>query len=72
LNFPKLILADEPTANLDPDTANDIMDLLHFINQKYKTAVLMATHNYLLMEKFHGNIIRVVDGTIKQVHLETV
>ena len=51
LNDPELILADEPTGNLDPETSEGIMRLLFDISRT-GTAVMMATHNYLLIEKF--------------------
>ncbi|MBK7965579.1 MAG: ATP-binding cassette domain-containing protein [Bacteroidetes bacterium] len=51
LNDPDLILADEPTGNLDPETSNEIMNLLFEISQNSR-AVVMVTHNYGLMEKF--------------------
>src|ERR1017187_3178479 len=50
LNYPEIILADEPTGNLDPEVADDIMKLLFDIS-KTGCAVLMATHNYQLLEK---------------------
>ncbi len=64
LNNPSLILADEPTGNLDPDTSDEIMRLLMRLNKELNTAVLMATHNYLLMEKFPARIIRSQTGTL--------
>lgn len=64
LNNPKLILADEPTGNLDPETTNDIMDLLEEISSKGKS-VLMATHNYSLIKKYPHRIIRCDEGTVK-------
>jgi cell division transport system ATP-binding protein len=57
LNSPKLIVADEPTANLDPDTADGIMQLLRQISQT-GTAVLMTTHNMPLLEKYPGIVYR--------------
>ncbi|MEO0310971.1 MAG: hypothetical protein RIQ89_628 [Bacteroidota bacterium] len=57
LNTPKLILADEPTGNLDPETSEGIMKLLINISQQ-GTAVLMATHNYALIEKYPARIMR--------------
>ncbi|MFW6043063.1 MAG: cell division ATP-binding protein FtsE [Marinilabiliaceae bacterium] len=57
LNKPDLILADEPTGNLDPDTSDDLLELLHAICQEGKT-VVMATHNYVLIKKFPGRTIR--------------
>ncbi len=60
---PKIILADEPTGNLDWDTANSIMQLFEKINQKGKT-IIMATHNEELMKNFPKRRIRVVNGKI--------
>lgn len=64
LNKPRLILADEPTGNLDPDTSDDIMKLLRDIYKQHDTAVLMATHDYTILEKFPGRILRVMGGKI--------
>ncbi len=58
LNQPDLILADEPTGNLDPDTSNDLLKLLHTICREEKKTVIMATHNYGLIEKFPGRTLR--------------
>lgn len=63
LNDPVIILADEPTGNLDPDTTLDVMRLLRKISES-GTAVLMATHNYTLMQKYPSRVIRCDDGTI--------
>lgn len=57
LNSPQLIVADEPTANLDPETADGIMQLLRQISQT-GTAVLMTTHNMPLLEKYPGIVYR--------------
>mgnify|MGYP000951584311 FL=1 len=57
LNSPPLILADEPTGNLDPETGSQIVALLHAISQK-GTAVMMATHNYSIVQAFPGKIMR--------------
>lgn len=65
LNNPKIILADEPTGNLDPDVSDDIMQLLHKISQQ-GTAVLMATHDYRIINKFPGTIFQCANGTIKK------
>jgi cell division transport system ATP-binding protein len=64
INNPELILADEPTGNLDPETSKDIMRLLVAIAGE-GTAVLMATHDLSLMEQFDGRAIRVEDGKIQ-------
>lgn len=63
LNDPELILADEPTGNLDPEVADDIMKLLKEISNK-GTAVFMATHDYRLINKFFGKIYRCESGKI--------
>ncbi len=63
LNDPHVILADEPTGNLDPETSEDIMNLLVDIS-KTGRAVLMATHNYSLFEKFPARIIKCENGMI--------
>lgn len=63
LNDPILILADEPTGNLDPETSNEILDLLLKIN-KQGTAVLVATHNYDLVRKVNTRIFKIEDGKV--------
>lgn len=63
LNDPNVILADEPTGNLDPETTNDIMDLLKEISAKGKT-ILMATHNYNLILKYPYRIIKCDEGKV--------
>ena len=57
LNHPDVILADEPTGNLDPETALDVLKMLLRISDS-GTAVLMATHNYGLIQKYPGRIIK--------------
>ncbi len=64
LNDPALILADEPTGNLDPEVAEDIMKLLKDIANK-GTAIFMATHDYRLINKFFGKIYRCEGGKIQ-------
>jgi cell division transport system ATP-binding protein len=66
LNKPAVILADEPTGNLDPETSNGIMELLHQI-AKNGTTILMATHDYRLISKYPGRIIRCEKGTISEM-----
>lgn len=68
LNKPGLILADEPTGNLDPETSEEIMQLLIAITKEQQTAILMATHDMSMVEKFPGKILRVEDKTIKEVN----
>ena len=64
VNSPEIILADEPTGNLDPDTSDDILLLLREISKKNNTAVLFATHDYRILETFPARIIRCVNGRI--------
>lgn len=65
LNDPAILLADEPTGNLDPEVADDIMKLLKEISNK-GTAVFMATHDYRLINKFFGKIYRCESGKINE------
>jgi cell division transport system ATP-binding protein len=67
LNQPSLILADEPTGNLDPETSEEIMQLLIAVAKEEKTAILMATHDMNMVEKFPGRIIKVEEGEIIEV-----
>ena len=64
LNHPQLIVADEPTANLDAETADGIMKLLRNISQQ-GTAVIMSTHNIALMEQYPGKVYRCQDGRLE-------
>jgi cell division transport system ATP-binding protein len=68
LNKPALILADEPTGNLDPETSEEIMRLLLAVAKEEKSAVLMATHDMTMVEKFPGRVIRVENGKLKEVN----
>lgn len=63
VNEPYLLLADEPTGNLDPETAADIMKVLNRISDR-GTALLMATHNYGLVKNFNHRIVRIEKGRI--------
>lgn len=63
LNQPAILIADEPTGNLDPEVTGDIMEILHKINRA-GTAVLMATHEHELIERFPGRVLEVIDGGI--------
>jgi len=67
LNNPKLILADEPTGNLDPETTEKIMNLLLAISREYNAAVLMATHDYGILERFPSRIVKVENGKVFDV-----
>ena len=66
LNNPKVIIADEPTGNLDLDTATNIVALLRDITQS-GTAVVMSTHNLSMLSKYPGIVYRCGDGKIKEV-----
>ena len=66
LNHPKLIVADEPTGNLDPETAAGIMQLLRQISQT-GTAVVMTTHNMPLLDLYSGIVYRCYDGHLEEV-----
>ena len=67
LNNPEIIIADEPTGNLDPKSSIDIMNVLEEINQNGKT-IVMATHDFSLLHKFKGRILRCRDGKIDEIH----
>ncbi|KXB40273.1 putative cell division ATP-binding protein FtsE [Bacteroidales bacterium KA00344] len=66
LNHPKIVIADEPTGNLDPETANSIVNLLRNIT-KQGTAVVMSTHNIPMLNRFPGIVYRCKDGEIDDV-----
>ncbi len=63
INNPDIILADEPTGNLDPEVTDEVMELLHSLSKEGKT-VVMATHDYRVIEKFKGRVITVADGKV--------
>ena len=67
LNNPEIIIADEPTGNLDPKSSIDIMNVLEEINQNGNT-IVMATHDFSLLHKFKGRILRCRDGKIDEIH----
>lgn len=67
LNNPKLILADEPTGNLDPDTRDEIMSLLLTISRDYQSAIIMATHDYTIIQKYPARVVRVENGEVQDV-----
>ena len=70
LNDPKLIIADEPTGNLDPETSHDIMQLFKSLHQKGMT-LLMATHDYQMIVRFPGKIFKCEDGKVFEVVAKT-
>lgn len=66
LNDPELILADEPTGNLDPQTSVEVLTVLRKINENGKT-IIMATHDYALLMKFPSKTLKCEEGTIFEV-----
>lgn len=66
LNSPKLIVADEPTANLDAETAKGIMELLRSISQN-GTAIVMSTHNTALIKQYPGTVYNCHEGRLEKV-----
>jgi cell division transport system ATP-binding protein len=71
LNDPELILADEPTGNLDPQTSVEVLSVLKKINENGKT-IIMATHDYALLMKFPSKTLKCEDNTIFEVVQKTV
>jgi cell division transport system ATP-binding protein len=71
LNDPELILADEPTGNLDPQTSIEVMEVLRTINANGKT-ILMATHDYALVLKYPSKTLKFEEGKIFEVVQRTV
>jgi cell division transport system ATP-binding protein len=66
LNNPEVILADEPTGNLDPDLSDEVMRMLQDICKEGRS-VVMATHDYRLIEEFGGTIYRVAEGKVNKI-----
>ncbi len=64
LNDPILILADEPTGNLDPETSLEIIRLLHMICSKTETAAFIGTHDYDIIRKYRGRVVKCFEGKI--------
>lgn len=64
LNSPKLILADEPTGNLDPETSDEIMQLLIQIARDYGTAVIMATHDFIVINRYPSRMLKTELGKV--------
>lgn len=68
-NEPSILIADEPTGNLDPEASESIMELLERINNR-GTSVLMVTHNYNIIRKFPHRTVRLADGTLNETQLQ--
>ncbi|MGD0589803.1 MAG: cell division ATP-binding protein FtsE [Bacteroidota bacterium] len=69
VNEPVVLLADEPTGNLDPISSAEIMELLKKINMR-GTAVLMATHNYDLVKKYPARVVQLKDGKLTEIDMK--
>ena len=69
INEPQILLADEPTGNLDPEVSYDIMRIFQQIN-KSGTAVLMATHSYGLIKKFPARVLKCDEGRVRDSSVE--
>jgi cell division transport system ATP-binding protein len=72
LNNPKLIIADEPTGNLDPETTDEIMQLLLTICKDYNTAMIMATHDYTILNKYPARTVRIEQGKLVELTHQSV
>lgn len=72
LNSPKLILADEPTGNLDPETSDEIMQLLIQIGKDYGTSIIMATHDFMVISKFPSRMLKTEKGRVYDSSLAEV
>jgi cell division transport system ATP-binding protein len=64
LNNPVLLIADEPTGNLDPETSDDVLTLMRNLAKQHNTAVLCATHDYRILQNFPARIVRVQKGKL--------
>ena len=67
LNRPSLIIADEPTGNLDPDTSLEILALLKRIVEDQGSSILMATHDFYMIDKYPGRILRIESQRVKDL-----
>lgn len=72
LNSPSLLLADEPTGNLDPESSDEVMYLLHEVANKNKTAIVVATHDYRLLEKFPARVYKCEGGQLLETNSATI
>ncbi len=67
LNNPPLIVADEPTGNLDPENSDSILYLLNGLSRDFGTSIIIATHDYRLIDKFPARIYKCDEGTLQEV-----
>jgi cell division transport system ATP-binding protein len=71
LNNPPIIFADEPTGNLDPESASQVMDILYRLKDSGKS-VIMVTHNYNILKKYPGKVYICENGKVNQIFEETI
>ena len=64
INNPSLVLADEPTGNLDPATSSDIMQLLVDINRQTGTTMLISSHDFMMIDKFQSRMLVCENGSL--------
>lgn len=69
VNEPAILIADEPTGNLDPVSSAEIMDVMMKINMR-GTAILMATHNYDIVKKYPARVVQLKDGALRTVEIK--
>ncbi len=68
LNNPPVIIADEPTGNLDPDTSDEILYLLNRLAREFSTSIIIATHDYRLIQKFPARVYKCEAGSLIEVY----
>tara|TARA_Y100000746_G_scaffold2026_1_gene1988 strand:- start:11489 stop:12178 length:690 start_codon:yes stop_codon:yes gene_type:complete len=71
INNPIILIADEPTGNLDPKVSENIFKLFHEINKK-GTTILMATHNYELIKKFNNRTLNCIEGKVEEININNI
>jgi len=67
LNNPPIIIADEPTGNLDPDTSDEILYLLNRLSREFGTSIIIATHDYRLIQKFPARVYKCENGKLTEI-----
>jgi cell division transport system ATP-binding protein len=67
LNNPPVIIADEPTGNLDPDTSDEILYLLNRLSRTFGSSIIIATHDYRLISKFPARVYQCAEGKISEI-----
>jgi cell division transport system ATP-binding protein len=67
LNNPPVIIADEPTGNLDPETSDEILYLLNRLSREFSTSIIIATHDYRLIQKFPARVYKCENGSLVEV-----